>query len=172
MRKTDYCMVKICISDIDRYKLKTSFKTTRILGDALSTNPIKPMILMSTKSDFVQFRINLMVDDNSKAKTLHMYEDNVFLFIYNVKNTTLSKIPDPGLCDISNFWPKTKVAIEQQVYSRNFKIKRMKKNIGYFFKLIRLYKLQKVMIFSPSTSEKRRKKSNEFINTLPRTKNT
>lgn len=34
MKKTDYWMVKICITDIDRTKLKTGLKTTGKLGDA------------------------------------------------------------------------------------------------------------------------------------------
>ena len=87
-----------------------------------------------------------MPDDNSKAKVVHVYKDNIFPFIYNVKNTIPGKFPDPGLCDVSNFWPETKVAIELQVHSRNFKIKGKEKNIGYSFKLIGLYKLQKVKI--------------------------
>lgn len=47
-----------------------------------------------------------------------------------------------------------------------------KKNIEYFFILIRLYKLQEVKILPPSMSEKRQKEVNEFIATPPRTKNT
>ncbi len=113
-----------------------------------------------------------MADDNSKAKALHVYEDNIFPFIYDVKNTTLGKFPDPGLCDESNFWLETKSAVELQVHSRNFKIKRKEKNIRYSFKLIELYKLQEVKILPPLMSEKRRKEANKFIATPPRTKNT
>ncbi len=113
-----------------------------------------------------------MADDDSKAKALHVYEDNIFPFIYDVKNTTPGELPDPGLCDVSNFWPKTKVAVELQVHSRNFKMKGKEKNIRYSFKLIGFYKLQEVKVLPPSTSKKRRKEANEFIATPPRTKNT
>lgn len=105
-------MVKICISDINKYKLKTNLKTIRILGDALSTNSIKSMISISSKPDSVQFRINIIANDNNKAKILHIYKDNIFLFIYNMKNTTLGEISNSGLCDVSNFWPRTKIDIE------------------------------------------------------------
>ena len=172
MRKTDYWMVRICISDTDRGKLRTSLKTTGILGDAWSTNSIEPVISVSARPDFVQSRIDLMPDNDSKAKTVHMYENNIFPFIYDVKNTTPGEFPDPGLCDVSNFRPETKVAVELQVHSRNFKIKGKEKNIGYSFKLIGLYKLQEVKILPPSTPEKRRKEANEFIATPPRTKTT
>lgn len=37
VKKTDYWMVRICITEIDRNKLKTGLKTTGILGDAWST---------------------------------------------------------------------------------------------------------------------------------------
>ncbi len=141
MRKTDYWKVRICISDINRGKLRTSLKTTGILSDAQSTNSIEPVISVSAKPNFVQSRIDLMADDKSKTKVLHMYEDNIFLFIYDVKNTTLGKFPNLGLCNMSNFWFETKVVIELQVHSRNFKIKGKEKNIGYSFKLIELYKL-------------------------------
>lgn len=105
-------MIRICISDTDKGKLRTSLKTTGILDDAWSTNSIKPMILVSAKPDFVQSRIDLMADDNSKAKALHVYKDNIFPFIYDVKKTTTGEFPDPGLFDMSSFWPKTKVAVE------------------------------------------------------------
>ncbi len=113
-----------------------------------------------------------MADDNSKVKVLHVYEDNIFPFMYDVKNTTPGEFPDPSLCDVSNFRPETKVIVELQVYSRNFKMKGKEKSIGYSFKLIRLYKLQEVKIFPLVTSEKRRKEANEFIAMPPKTKNT
>ncbi len=99
------------------------------------------MISVSGKPDFVQSRIDLMADDDNKTKALHVLEDNIFPFIYNVKNTTPSEFLDPGFCDLSNFRSESKVAVELQVHSRNFKMKGKKKNIGYSFKLIELYKL-------------------------------
>lgn len=113
-----------------------------------------------------------MPDNNSKAKVVYVYKNNIFLFIYNVKSTILGKFPDPGLCDISNFWPKTKVAVELQVHFCNFKMKKKEKNIRYFFKLIRLYKIQEVKILLLSRLKKRQKEANKFIAILPKTKNT
>ncbi len=148
-------MVKICISDTDSGKLRTSLKTTGILGDTWLTNSIELVILVSAKPDFVQSRIDLIADDDSKAKALHVYEDNIFTFIYDMKNNTPGKFPDSGLYNLSNFRPKTKVAVELQVHSCNFKMKGKEKNIRYSFKLIGFYKLQKVKILPPSTPEKR-----------------
>lgn len=113
-----------------------------------------------------------MPDDNNKAKALHVYEDNTFPFIYDVRTTTLRECPDPGICDVNNFQPETKFAVELQVHSCSFKMKGKENNIGYSFKLIELYKLQKVKFLPPSTPEKRREEANEFIATLSRTKNT
>lgn len=101
-----------------------------------------------------------------------MYKDNIFLFIYDVKNTTSGKFLDPGLYDMNNFWPKIKVAIKLQVYSCNFKIKGKEKNIKYFFKLIGLYKLKEVKILLLLTPEKKQKEANKFIAIPSRTKNT
>lgn len=42
---------------------------------------------------------------------------------------------------MSNILLETKIAIEVQIYSHNFKIKGKEKNIGYIFKLIKFYKL-------------------------------
>ncbi len=53
-----------------------------------------------------------MLDNNSKAKVLHIYKNNIFLFIYDLKTTTQSKFSNFGLYNISNFWIETKVAIK------------------------------------------------------------
>ncbi len=105
-------MIKICISDTDKGKLKTRLKTTRIINDTWSINSIESVILVSAKPDFVQSRIDLMTDDNSKVKALHIYKDNIFSFMYDVKNTIPDKFIYCGLYNISNFWPETKVAVK------------------------------------------------------------
>ena len=56
--------------------------------------------------------MDLIPDDESKAKVVYIYEDNIFLFIYDMKNITLSKFPNLGLCDVSKCRPKTKFAVE------------------------------------------------------------
>lgn len=85
-------------------------------------------------------------------------------------NTTPGQLPDPGLFDVGNFRSETKVAVELQIHSSNFKMRGQENNLGYSFKLIELYKLQEVKVLPPSTPEKRRKEANEFIATPPRTK--
>lgn len=105
-------MVRICIKDTDRGKLKICLKITRIIGDTWSINSIELVILMLAKPDFVLSRIDLMTDDNSKVKILHVYKDNIFSFMYDVKNTIPDEFIYYGLYDGSNFEPKTKVAIK------------------------------------------------------------
>lgn len=118
-------MVRICITNIDRTKLKTGLKTIGILGDAWSTSCIESVISVLAKPEFVHSKINLMLEDNSNAKdkALSVYEDSTFPFMYDVKTTDPGKFPNPGLCDVSNFWPESKVAVELQIHSRNFKTK-------------------------------------------------
>lgn len=130
VKKTDYWMVRICITDIDRTKLKTGLKTTGILGDAWSTTSIEPVISVSAKPEFVYSRIDLMPDDDSKAKVLSVYVKNIFPFIYDVRTTDPGEFPDPGLSDVANIRPETKVAVELQVHSRNFKAKGQEINLG------------------------------------------
>ena len=123
MKKTDYWMVRICITDIDRTKLKTGLKTTGILGDAWSTSCIEPVISVSANPEFVHSRINLMSEDDSKAKAkaLSVYEDSTFPFIYDVRTTDPGEFPDPGVSNVNTFRPETKVTVELQIHSRNFK---------------------------------------------------
>lgn len=64
------------------------------------------------------------------------------------------------------------MAIEIQVHSRNFKSKGDNPGPGYSFRLVRVYKLEDAQLPPISTPEKRRRGSNEWIATLPRTKKT
>lgn len=142
-------MVQICtarkyLTSTNRSKLKTGLKTSIILNDAASTNYIEPIILVWANPKFVYLRIDLMFDNNSKAQALHIYKDNTFPFIYDVKATILSEFLDLYICDMSNFRLETKIAVKLQVYAHKFKIKRREKNIGYFSKLISIYKLQEI----------------------------
>lgn len=122
MKKTDYWMVRICITNIDRTKLKTGLKTTRILGDVWSTSCIEPVISVLAKPNFVHSRINPMSKNHSKAKdkALSVYKDGIFPFMYNVRTTDSGEFLDHSLCDVSIFRPETNVAIELQIDSRNF----------------------------------------------------
>lgn len=112
-----------------------------------------------------------MINSKTKAKAVSVYENSIFFFLYNIKTIDPGKFPNPNLCNINNFWPKTKVAVKLQIYSYNFKIKRQKRNFGYFFKLIELYKLQDIKIFLLSILEKRPKEVNKFMITPLKTKN-
>lgn len=71
-----------------------------------------------------------MPDDDSKAKVLSVYVDNTFLFIYDVRTTNPGEFSDPGLCNVAKYRPETKVAVELQVHSRNFKAKGQERNLG------------------------------------------
>ena len=67
--------------------------------------------------------INFILEDDSKATTkpLSVYENCIFFFIYHVRTTEPGKFLDLGVCDLSIFWSKTKIAVELQLYFCNFK---------------------------------------------------
>lgn len=107
-------MVKICITNIDRIKLKTDLKTTEILENTWSTCCIELIISMLPKPEFVYSKINLVLEYNgkAKAKALFVYQDSIFAFIYDVKIIDLGKLFNPGVCTLSNFWPEIKVGLK------------------------------------------------------------
>ena len=164
-------MHKTTPSNTNRGTLKTGLKTTGILDDVSLTNFIELVILVLAKPNFVKTRIDLIPNNERKAKTLCIYKDSIFSFIYDVKTTTPGEYPDPSICNVSKFWLKIKVAVELQIHSCNFKMKEKEKNIGYSFKLIGLYKLGKVKILPLSIPEKSWKDANKFIATSFRTEN-
>lgn len=143
MKKTNYWMVRIYITYINKIKLKTGLKISGILENVRLTNYIKSIIFVLVNPEFVHSKINFMPENNSKAKAkiLSIYKNSTFFFIYNMRTTDLAKFFNPSLCDINKFWPKTKVTVKLQIYSYNFKIKRQERNLGYYFKLIGFYKL-------------------------------
>lgn len=145
-----------------------------MLGDTWSTSCSKQVIFLVVNPKFVYLRINLILKDNSKAKakTLSVYENNGYFFIYDIRAIDLGKFSNPGICNVNTFWSEIKVAVKLQIYSCNFKTKRQEKNLGYFIKLMRLYKLEDVKILPTLTSKKRQKEANEFIVLPPKTKNT
>lgn len=150
-------MVGICITNIDKAKLKTGLKTIGILKNAQLTSYIKLVIFVLAKLKFIHSRINLMLknNDKAKAKTLSVYKNSIFFFIYDIRTIDPGKFSNPGICNRNNFWPKTKITAELQIYLYNFKTKKQMKNLEYFFKPIKLYKLQDIKIISQSTSKKR-----------------
>lgn len=55
-----------------------------------------------------------MLEDYSKTKTkaLSVYENSIFFIMYDVRTNNLGKLPDSDVCNVSNFWPETKVVVE------------------------------------------------------------
>lgn len=64
-----------------------------------------------------------MTEEDRKKMVVSVCADGVFPFTYDVRNTppppAPGQVPDPGLCDINNFRPETKVAVEQCTLSFN-----------------------------------------------------
>lgn len=104
-------------------------------------------------------------ENDNKITMVTVFKDNTFLFVYDIKNTTLNEFSDLSHFDISNFWPNIKILVEMQIYLQNFKTKRENKNSQvnqkYLFKLVDIYKLYDVKIPPPSTLEKRQKVANK-----------
>lgn len=117
-------MIQMCIINIDGSKLKIGLRTIGIVVNIWSISCTKPVILISANFEFVNSKIALIPDNKSKAQTLHIYKNNIFSFIYNVKTTIQIEFSNPDISDISNFCAEIKVVVKLQVHSRNFKIKR------------------------------------------------
>lgn len=99
-------------------------------------------ISLSTKLDFVKSMIDIMPEDDSKAAMVTIFKNSTFLFLYDIRKTTLSEFWDLCYFDVKNFRPDTKVGVEMQIYSQNFKPKRRNKGSqSYSFKLMSMYKL-------------------------------
>ena len=166
-------IVKICITNDDRTRLKTGLKRNGNLGDSWSMSFIEPVIFVSAKPDFVESMINIMQDDSNKAAVMTILEDKTFLFVYDVRNTAPGKFPDPSQFDVSGFRQDNNVAVEMQIYFRKFKSKCGNgPGQGYSFRLVGIYKLEDVQLPPVSTPEKRCQGANEWIATPPRTKKT
>lgn len=143
------------------------------LGDHWSTSAIEPVISVSAKLDFVEGMIDIMPNGNDKETVTSILEDKTFPFAYDVRTTPQGEFPDSGRIDIKAFKQDSKVAVEMQIHSRNFKTKATDgTGLGYLFRLVGVYKLEDVRLLPVSTPEKRRRGANEWIATPPRTKKT
>lgn len=160
-------MVKLCIRQDNRTKLRIGLIKNGVLGDNWYERSIEPVVTLSATSDFVNSMIDIMPNDESKAKVVHVFKDSTFPFAYDVKDTTPGEFPDPGHVDVKKFRPDTKVAVEVQVHAQNFKSRGGDKgiqnqgNLGYSFRRVGIYKLQDIKVLPPSTPEKRRKEAEE-----------
>lgn len=125
-------MIQLYISNMDKRILKTRLIITGIPSDTQLTTFFKPVILVLAKPNFVQFRIQLILDNKNKAKVLHIYKNSIFPFIYNVRITILVKFPNFDIYNVSNFWLKTKVTVEIQLYSCNLRMKKKRKILTIF----------------------------------------
>lgn len=82
---------------------------------------------MSINKTFTDSIIKIMTKDESKVKMVFFLNDGTFPFMYDVNTTIPSQFPDPGLFYVNNFQTNTSVAVEIQIYSRNFKSKKLDK---------------------------------------------
>lgn len=80
--------------------------------------------------------------------------------------------PDPGH-DMDNFRNGSKVAVEFQIVSQNFKASKKVDVVKAFsFQLLGVYLIDNPVQATVSTPEKRRRGEDEWMVTLPRTKKT
>lgn len=73
MKKINYWIVKICINNINKTKLKTNLKTIRISENAQSISSIEPIIFILANFKFIYFKINFILEDKSKAKAKALF---------------------------------------------------------------------------------------------------
>lgn len=106
------------------------------------------------------------------VKTIHIQD--TFLFTYDVRKTSdmNADYPDPGH-DVDDFRNGSKVAVEFQIVSRNFRAsKKIDAVKAYSFRLLGVYLIEDPAQSSVSTPDKRRRGEDQFIITPPRTKRT
>ena len=134
MNKFPNFTIKLCITDDDRRRLKTGLRRKGNLGDHWSTSAIEPVISVSAKLDFVEGMIDIMPNGNDKETVTSILEDKTFPFAYDVRTTPQGEFPDSGRIDIKAFKQDSKVAVEMQIHSRNFKTKATDgTGLGYLF---------------------------------------
>ena len=99
-----------------------------------------------------------MISEDEEKTVVHtLFLNKKFSFTYDVRDNVTS--PGEFLSlgyNIDVLKSDTKDAIEMQVHTRNFKRKRDKaSSFGYFFWLIRIYKLKDIKFLPVTTPEKR-----------------
>lgn len=85
MEKIPIFIIKICITNDDRARLKTGLGQNGNLGDNWSISAIEPVITLSAKPDFVETMINIMPDNCNKTTAMRILEDKKFQFAYDVR---------------------------------------------------------------------------------------
>lgn len=114
------------------------------MGKGSDSWTIEPVINVSAKPDRVQELINLIEDDDEIKHTVqNLHDADTFPLRYDVCEETGVKngFPDPGY-DASVFKSGATVAVECQIYSRNFKASKKSDAVkAYSFRLLGLYLL-------------------------------
>lgn len=167
--------VKLCLTGDDQNTLRLMLKKWGNLEKNWDLSTIKSIVNFSTRPDKVEELIGL-ISGNEKVqdivKIIH-YQDT-FPFTYNVRKTTDmdADYPNPGH-DVDDFKNGSKVAVEFQIMSRNFKAsKKVDAVKAFFFRLLGVYLIDNPIQTTVSTPEKRRRGENEWMVMPPRTKKT
>lgn len=71
--------------------------------------------------------ISILPENNRKIAVVIVFENSTFIFLYNVRKTTLNEFPDLSYFNMRNFQPNTTVVIKMQIYLQKFKPKKRDK---------------------------------------------
>lgn len=115
--------VKLCLTSDDRNNLRLTLKKWGNLGKDWDPSNVESIVNFSTRPDKVEELIELITGNEvvqDTVKAIHYHD--TFPFTYDVRKTTDmdADYPDPGH-DVDDFKNGSKVAIEFQVVSRNFR---------------------------------------------------
>ncbi len=128
----DYWAITIQISTETRDKLRAGLRTHGILKGAWNPTSPNTEISMLIKKDFVDALVRIISDDECKANVDSLLCNGTYPFTYDVKTTEPGQFPDLKMFHVNNFQVCNNVAIEIQVQSSNFKLKRANEDIcGY-----------------------------------------
>lgn len=102
---------------------------------------------MTVKKVFIDLMIKIMPKNKYKAKVTYFFNDNIYLFMSNVKKTTLRQFLNPRIFSVKIFYTETYIAKEVQINSWSFKSKRLDiVSLGYSYKLMGIYRIKDIKI--------------------------
>lgn len=139
-------IIKLCLISDDQNNLYLMLKQWGNPKKYWNTSIINSIVNFFTRLDKVKELIKL-INKNKEVKEIvqTIYYQNTFPFIYNMRKTTNLNIDYPDLSyNIDNFKNSSKVIVEFQIMSFNFKAsKKVNAFKAFSFQLLRIYLINK-----------------------------
>lgn len=99
----NYYLLKLYININNKNKLKIELMTKGILEDKWSTIAIKNVLFILANKVFINIIVKIMLKRRSKAKIVLFVNNDIFLFMYDIKTMVLGHFPNSKLFYVNNF---------------------------------------------------------------------